>query len=136
MKNLFCLTLAIFAAVTGFSQMKDYNVVFDMSSRDSISQQAVIREVGLIKEFNPDARLEVVIYGQGLGIIKTNSPFASQIQKLIKMPGVNFKVCQYTLNRNNISVDQLVPGVTAVPDGIYEIISKQKEGWGYIKVAH
>jgi intracellular sulfur oxidation DsrE/DsrF family protein len=41
-----------------------------------------------------------------------------------------------TLNRNHIDKDQLVPGVEIVPDGIYEIISKQQEGWGYIKVGH
>jgi intracellular sulfur oxidation DsrE/DsrF family protein len=26
--------------------------------------------------------------------------------------------------------------VEIVPDGIYEIISKQRDGWGYIKVSH
>jgi len=28
-----------------------------------------------------------------------------------------------------------VAGVATVPDGIYEIISKQAAGWGYIKVS-
>ena len=31
---------------------------------------------------------------------------------------------------------QLLTGVQIVPDGIYEIVSKQQEGWGYIKVSH
>ena len=31
---------------------------------------------------------------------------------------------------------QLLPGVQTVPDGIYEIVSKQQEHWGYIKVMH
>ena len=30
---------------------------------------------------------------------------------------------------------QLLEGVGTVPDGIYEIISKQHQGWGYIKAA-
>jgi intracellular sulfur oxidation DsrE/DsrF family protein len=41
-----------------------------------------------------------------------------------------------TMKRNNISKEQLVPGVEVVPDGIYEIVSKQHDGWGYIKVGH
>jgi hypothetical protein len=41
-----------------------------------------------------------------------------------------------TMKRNNVDKSQLLPGVEIVPDGIYEIISKQHEGWGYIKVAH
>src|SRR5262245_54000564 len=33
--------------------------------------------------------------------------------------------------------DQLLPNVATVPDGIGEIVARQKEGWGYIKaVAH
>jgi uncharacterized protein len=32
------------------AQQTDYKVVFDMSSRDTVSQQAVIREVELIKK--------------------------------------------------------------------------------------
>jgi uncharacterized protein len=28
----------------------------------------------------------------------------------------------------------LLPGVGTVPDGIYEIVAKQQDRWGYIKV--
>ena len=118
------------------AQVKDYKVVFDMSSGDSISQQTVIRQVGAIKKGNPDAQLEVVIFGQGLNLVlKDKSPLAEQIQSLTSMEGVSFKVCSQTLKRLNVNKDQLLPGVEVVKDGIYEIIMKQKEGWGYIKVA-
>jgi intracellular sulfur oxidation DsrE/DsrF family protein len=40
------------------------------------------------------------------------------------------------MKRMNVDKSQLIPGVEVVPDGIYEIISKQRENWGYIKVAH
>jgi intracellular sulfur oxidation DsrE/DsrF family protein len=40
------------------------------------------------------------------------------------------------MKRQHIDESQLLPGVETVPDGIYEIISKQRDGWGYIKVAH
>jgi intracellular sulfur oxidation DsrE/DsrF family protein len=39
------------------------------------------------------------------------------------------------MKRQQIDASQLLPGVQIVPDGIYEIISKQRDGWGYIKVA-
>jgi intracellular sulfur oxidation DsrE/DsrF family protein len=31
---------------------------------------------------------------------------------------------------------QLMPGVQTVPDGIYELVSKQQQHSGYIKVTH
>ena len=119
------------------AQVKDYKVVFDISSADSVSRQAVIREVDIIKNANPDAKLEVVVYGQALNmVLKDKSAYTEAIQKLLSMKDIAFKVCAITMKRNNVDISQLIPGVEAVPDGIYEIISKQREGWGYIKVAH
>jgi len=118
------------------AQNADYRVVFDMTSRDSINQQAVVRELNLIREGNPDARLEVVMYGQGIDIaIKGRSSQEPAVQKLLTDKGISFKICAIAMKRNNIDKSQLIPGVEVVPDGIYEIILKQREGWGYIKVA-
>jgi uncharacterized protein len=115
----------------------NYKVVFDMSSRDSVNQQAIVREIGLITDANPNAKLEVVIYGQGLDLaVNGRSSQQANVEKIISGGKATFKVCAMTLKRNNIARDQLVPGVEVVPDGIYEIISKQQEGWGYIKVGH
>jgi intracellular sulfur oxidation DsrE/DsrF family protein len=136
-KNLFCISVIILMATFVQAQPKNYKVVFDMSSRDTINQQAIIREIGLITGATPDAKLEVVIYGQGLDLaVKDRSAQQSAVQKLIADNKASFKVCAMTMKRNNIDQSQLVPGVEVVPDGIYEIISKQQEGWGYIKVGH
>ncbi|HMJ47852.1 MAG TPA: DsrE family protein [Ferruginibacter sp.] len=135
-KYLIVLILAL-CYYSSPAQVNDYKVVFDMSSRDSISQLAVIREVDLIKSGNPDAKLEVVVYGAGMNLVlKDKSIQPEGIQKILAMKDVTVKVCSLTLKRNNVDKSQLIPGVEVVPDGIYEIITKQKEGWGYIKVAH
>lgn len=119
------------------AQPKDYKVVFDMSSRDSVNQQAIVREIGLISGASPDAKIEVVIYGQGLDLaVNGRSPQQAAVQKIIADKKASFKVCAMTMKRNNIDQSQLVPGVEIVPDGIYEIVSKQQEGWGYVKVGH
>jgi intracellular sulfur oxidation DsrE/DsrF family protein len=123
------------SAVT--AQVNNYKVVFDMSSKDTVNQQAIVREIGLITDANPNAKLEVVIYGQGLDLaIMGHSMQQAAVQKIIADNKASFKVCAMTLKRNNIDKSQLVPGVEVVPDGIYEIISKQQDGWGYIKVGH
>jgi uncharacterized protein len=135
----FTLFVSIFMLIAIFVQAQDakYKVVFDMSSKDTVNQQAIIRELGLIRGSNAGAKLEVVIYGQGLDlVVKGKTKQEPGVQQLIADKGVSFKVCAMTLKRNNIDQTQLIPGVEIVPDGIYEIISKQQEGWGYIKVAH
>jgi intracellular sulfur oxidation DsrE/DsrF family protein len=136
-KNLVFAGTILFISVFANAQVSNYKVVFDMSSRDTVNQQAIIREIGLITGATPDAKLEVVIYGQGLDLaVKDRSPQQAAVQKLIAENKASFKVCAMTMKRNNIDQSQLVPGVEVVPDGIYEIISKQQQGWGYIKVGH
>jgi uncharacterized protein len=118
-------------------QSTNYRVVFDLTSRDTVNQQSVVREIGLIKQASPDAQLEVVVYGQGLDlVVKDKSTQQPAVQKIIADNKASFKVCAMSMKRNNIGPDQILPGVVIVPDGIYEIVTKQHEGWGYIKVAH
>ena len=132
-----CICILMLLSPFVHAQTGNYKVVFDMSSRDSINQQAIVREIGLITGASPDAKLEVVIYGQGLDLaIKNRSAQQPAVEKLIASNKASFKVCAMTMKRNNIDSTQLVPGVEIVPDGIYEIISKQQAGWGYIKVGH
>ena len=136
MKKIAFVISFILSALFTMAQNADYRVVFDMTSRDSMNQQAVVRELNLIREGNPDAKLEVVMYGQGIDLaIKDRSLQLPGIQKLLTDKGISFKICAIAMKRNNIDKSQLIPGVEVVPDGIYEIISKQREGWGYIKVA-
>jgi len=119
------------------AQNKDYKVVFDLTSKDTLNQQSLLREMNLIKAGNPDAKVEAVIYGQGLGLIKKDeSSQSAEIQQLLAMKDVSIKVCALAMKRQKVDESQLLPGVQIVPDGIYEIISKQRAGWGYIKVAH
>jgi hypothetical protein len=137
MKKYLSSIIALLFMTSFVQAQENYKVVFDLASRDSVNQQAIVREIGLITDANPNAKLEVVIYGQGLDIaINGRSPQQGNVEKIISSGKASFKVCAMTMKRNNISKEQLIPGVEVVPDGIYEIISKQHEGWGYIKVGH
>ena len=132
------LLVSILTMFTYFlqAQNKDYKVVFDLTSKDTLNQQSLLHEMSLIKEGNPDAKIEAVIYGQGLGLVtKDVSSQSTEIQRLTSMKDVSIKVCALAMKRMNVDKSQLLPGVEVVPDGIYEIISKQRENWGYIKVA-
>jgi uncharacterized protein len=137
MKKILLFT-GFFILVTSLAQAQasNYKVVFDMTSRDSINQVAVLRELTLIRENNPEAKMEVVMYGQGIDLaIKGKSPQETTVTKLLADKGISFKICALAMKRNNIDKSQLIPGVEVVPDGIYEIVTKQQEGWGYIKVS-
>ncbi|MGH2553768.1 MAG: DsrE family protein [Chitinophagaceae bacterium] len=131
---LICLSALLTPAV---SAQSDYKVVFDLTSRDSLDHKAVMRWAGEVAKASSDAQVEVVMYGQGVNMmVKGKSSVEDAITKLMDNKNISFKVCAVALKAQNIETSQLIPGVVIVPDGIYEIISKQKEGWGYIKAVH
>jgi intracellular sulfur oxidation DsrE/DsrF family protein len=116
---------------------KDYKVVFDLTSKDSLDQKAVMRWVNEIIKAEPTAKVEVVMYGQGLNmVVKGRSSVEDAVGKLTSNNNVSFRVCSVAMKNQNVDQSQLLPGIETVPDGIYEIISKQRQGWGYIKAVH
>ena len=135
-KLLLLFQIIIFTLNNSLAQDSNYKVVFDMTSKDSTNQQSLIRQLTYIRQASPDAQLQVVIYGQGLDMVKNNSATNTEVARLVKDKGTSIKVCAATLKRYNVNQSELVPGVEIVPDGIYEIVMKQKDGWGYIKVGH
>ncbi len=137
MKLLFTAVFLIFSASVLQAQNAPYNVVFDLTSKDTNDHKMVIRWLNEISQGRPDAKLEVVLYGQSLDMIrKDKSIVGPAIQQLTENKNVAVKVCAAAMKKYNITAADLLPGVTIVPDGIYEIISRQKDGWGYIKAAH
>jgi len=118
------------------SAQKDYKVVFDVTTADTNTHHAVIRWVREILQTEPKAEIEVVYYAQSLGMTqKGKSVEETAVKTYSAMPNVKFKVCAIAMKNQNVAKDELLAGVETVPDGIYEIISKQHQGWGYIKAS-
>lgn len=134
---LFVSLLLALSVGTLFSQNAPYRVVFDLTSRDSLDQKAVMRWVKEVTLADPKAQVEVVMYGKGFELVMPEkSSRITEVRNAMSNPNVVFKVCQVALKANMVEKSQVAEGVQFVPDGIYEIISKQHEGWGYIKAVH
>jgi intracellular sulfur oxidation DsrE/DsrF family protein len=131
------LSFIVLGLGAAYSQKAPYWVVFDLTSRDSLDQKAAIRWVGEVTKADPNAKVEVVMYGKGFELVMPEkSHFLDEVKEAVKNPNVSFKACQVALRANKVDRDQILKEAETVPDGIYEIISKQHEGWGYIKVVH
>src|SRR3954464_4466633 len=137
MRKLSLFTIVLLFVSQLLSAQKGYKVVFDLTSGDTLSQQTAIRWINEVIKNEPTAQVEVVMFGKGLPlVVKDKSAMANDVTSLATNKNVAFKVCAIAMANQKIDKSQLLPGVQTVPDGIYEIISKQREGWGYIKVAH
>ena len=134
------LLVVLFAVLSlGFvrAHRQPYRVVFDLTSRDSLEQKAVLRWLREVGTSSPNAQMEVVMYAKGFELVMPDrSAYLADVKEAMKNPNVRFRVCAIALRNNNVDKSQLVPGVQTVPDGIRELVSKQQDNWGYIKVMH
>lgn len=134
-RTFFMLQLLLLSAF--LAAQPNYKVVFDVTSQDTLDHKLAIRWANEVLKAEPTAQVEIVLFGKSLAMItQQKSIVADAITKLTANKNASIKVCQVAMKANNVEMSQLVPGVQTVPDGIYEIISKQRQGWGYIKVSH
>jgi hypothetical protein len=124
-------------AVAQSVQPKPYKVVFDLTSADQTDQRAVLRWIKEVSSVNPKTEMEVVMYARGLDLVVSGkSTMASEVAEAIKTSHAMFSVCAIAMKNQQVDKSQLLPDVQIVPDGIGEIVAKQRAGWGYIKVGH
>ena len=136
MKRIVLAALFVFPTLV-LAQSQPYRVVFDLTSRDTLEQKAVLRWLREVGTSSPNAQMEVVMYGKGFELVMPErSGYIEDVKNAMKNKNVSFKVCAIALRNNNIDKSQLLSGVETVPDGIYELVSKQQDHWGYIKVMH
>lgn len=76
--------------------------------------------------------IEIVAYGPGIGMLKLDSPTGSRITNAMK---ANIKVlaCENTMRGQKLTRDDMLSGLTYVPAGVTEIMTKQGEGWAYLR---
>lgn len=137
MKKALIFISAFIFTINAYAQTQPIKVVFDVTSKDEGTHQSTMRHVKMMSEAYPDSEFEIVVYGGALPmVLKEGSSVAEDISMLGNNKNVSVKVCEGTMKRYQVTPSQLLPGVSTVPDGILEIVTRQGEGWGYIKEAH
>ena len=63
---------------------------------------------------------------------RDENPHADTVQALAR-EGVDFRVCQFAINKFDIPANALLDCVTVVPAGVVEVVNLQRQGFAYIK---
>src|SRR6478672_2124517 len=106
---IFLVSLLCFSSL--LQAQKDYKVVFDLTSRDSVDHKNIIRWLNEMTAAEPNANLEVVLYGKSLDMVtKDKSVVSNAVQQLAARPNVAFKVCAIAMKNNNVDKSQSLKG--------------------------
>ena len=134
MKKIILVLAVQMIVIAALAQTNPVKIVFDVTSKDTLAQQGAIRHVTMMAKAYPQSTFEVVVYGSALPMfVKGPSTVEKALVPLVGNKNLSFKVCAATMKRYNLDKVQLLTGVEVVPDAIMEIVTKQGEGWGYIK---
>jgi hypothetical protein len=134
MRYLLVTAAAFLFAIGMNAQQEPIKIIFDVSSEDPEVHKTAARHLKAMSEAYPESQFEMVVYSGAYDLVtKKNSVAGEILEKAAQRDNVAVVVCQQTLNRHNLGMEDLIPGIRPVPDGIYELIAKQQQGWGYIK---
>ena len=94
MKKIVSSTVAFFLCSFALLAQKNYKVVFDLTSGDSLSQQTAVRWMNEVSKAEPTSQVEVVMFGKGTALaVKDKSAVADAVANLASNKNVSFKIC-------------------------------------------
>jgi len=132
--TLFCLAPIAQAQQPTPTPVKTHRILFAVTSPDEMDWNLTIGNIhNLINGLKPDPwEIEVVAYGPGINLLKADSTVAKDIA-VLQSQGVKFMACQNAMRFHHLELKDLIPGANPVPAGIVEVVTKQEQGWIYIK---
>lgn len=151
MKTIFFSLFSLFISLSVFAQPKceeiqfsnadqsqiqnpePLKIVFQLSIGDTLAHKALMKQIGNITTVEPTTIIEVVCHGPGLDMLrKDKSTVVKKIDEF-SQKGVVFNACEFSMKERNVTADQIIPSAKYVKAGIIYIVTKQREGYSYIK---
>jgi intracellular sulfur oxidation DsrE/DsrF family protein len=111
-----------------------YQVVIQVSDADPRGWAQALNYTENLQETlgKDNVEIELVALGQGIGILKLDSPHATRVAEALKR-NVKIQACEISMRRQKLGKDDMLSDIGYVPAGLVEIIILQRKGWSYIK---
>lgn len=132
--SLFFLAFSAAAQTNSLpSEKAEHKIIFQFSSSDTTAHKQLMKQFNNILTISPSTKIEVVCQGGGLEILMSGKTIVGEKIKNLSEKGVLFKACEFAMKERKIEHSQMIPQAGFVPAGILEIVSKQEQGWSYIR---
>ncbi len=111
-----------------------HRVIMQLASGDTLAHKALMFQLKNLKEVWADSvEIEVLIQGQALDLIIANKTTQAEGIYLLKQKGVRFVACEFSMKQRKVSKEELLNDLESVKYGLIEVITKQEQGWTYLK---
>jgi len=132
-----CLATA-FSGIGFAAEPQPVKVVYHLN--EGLDQaSSALRNIRNHLSADPGAKIVVVTHAGGINFLlegakdKNGNPYDAAVDDL-SMKGVEFRVCNFTLQSRNIDKSKVHPEAKIVPSGVAEVSRLQaREGYAYLK---
>ncbi len=118
-------------------KLQNSKVIIHVSKMDPDRINTALDKAELLLNQQKDIQLEVLANAEGIGLLRTNSPYASRIESLSKQhKNLSFKACGIALKTVELKEGhdiELLPEAEKIPAGLDQILKRLKLGWLYVK---
>lgn len=138
--NLLVLTLFLLGsnfikAQTTLSK-SEHRIIFQLTSGDTTAHKQLIKQFNNILSVSPSTKIEVVCHGAGLDMLVSDKTIVEDKIKTLSEKGVEFNACEFSIKERKVDRSKIIKYAGYVPAGIIEIVTKQEQGWSYIKAGN
>ncbi|MBP9070049.1 MAG: DsrE family protein [Bacteroidia bacterium] len=114
----------------------EHRIIFQLTSGDTTAHKQLMKQFNNILFVSPTTKIEVVCHGAGLDMLVTGKTIVEDKIKLLADKGVVFNACEFSIKERKEDRNKIVSSAGFVAAGIIEIVSKQEQGWSYIKAGN
>jgi len=108
-------------------------VVVQVSDDDAKTWNQALNVVkNLQQAYNGNIDVELVAFGNGIGILKMDSEVGNRIEETMSS-GTKVLACENTMRGRKLTPTDMLAKIGYVPSGVVEIVKKQKAGWAIIR---
>ena len=135
---LIVAALAWLAAAPALAQRSEpplHKLVIQVSDNDAQKWNLALNNARNVQDDlgGPEAtELEIVVYGPGIGMLKSDSPVAKRVADALSA-GVKVVACENTMKAQKLSGPDMLPNIGYVSAGVVELMKKQQQGYAYIR---
>lgn len=76
--------------------------------------------------------IEIVAYGPGIGMLRLEAPVAGRVLEATQA-GIKVVACENTMSNMKLTKADMNAAVGYVPAGVVELMTRQAEGWAYVR---
>lgn len=114
----------------------EHRIIFQLTSGDTTAHKQLMKQFANILTVSPTTKIEVVCHGAGLDMLVSDKTIVEEKVKQFAEKGVVFNACEFSIKERKVDRSKIIKSAGFVPAGIIEIVSKQEQGWSYIKAGN